>query len=232
MTAARPNSSPNREAGFTLIEVLAALALASIVLVSLNLAMNAIERGVARTQASLGRQSALTAATDIFAQDVARIAKIRRGEKDAQDYLFEGSARQMIYPLAEREGLTTGGLYLVRLRVRTAKGISQLIRERAPLPAGETPRTDVTWEDAVVLLDGPYDITFAYRAQRSGARGWADSWGGAEAMPEQVRLTIGEPGTDRVRIPVMVQSLRIDTEVDCASPAAGCGGEVPTGTAP
>jgi hypothetical protein len=51
-------------------------------------------------------------------------------------------------------------------------------------------------------------------------------------MPEQVRLTIGEPGTDRVRIPVMVQSLRIDTEVDCASPAAGCGGEVPTGTAP
>lgn len=224
MTGRAPQAGPDREAGFTLIEVLAALALASLVLVSLNLAMSAIERGVSKTQASLGRQSALTAATDIFAADVARIAKIRRGEKEGDGYLFEGSARQMIYPLAEREGLTTGGLYLVRLRVRQEKGIYRLIRDRAPLAAGETPDTDAKWQDAVVLLEGPYDIAFAYRAQRSGARAWTESWSGAEAMPEQVRLTIGEPGTDRVRIPVLVQSLRIDTEVDCAS-AAGCGGE-------
>lgn len=225
MNAPSPQAVPNRESGFTLIEVLAALALASLVLVSLNLAMSAIERGVSKTQASLGRQSVLTSATDIFAQDVARIAKIRRGEKEGEGYLFEGSTRQMIYPLAEREGLTTGGLYLVRLRVSQGKGRSQLIRERAPLPAGEAPDTGAKWQDAVVLLEGPYDIAFAYRAQRSGARAWVESWSGSEAMPEQVRLTIGEPGTDRVRIPVLVQSLQIDTEVDCASPAAGCDGE-------
>jgi len=65
MTMAAPHPVPNRESGFTLIEVLAALALASLVLVSLNLAMSAIERGVSKTQASLGRQSALGAAADI-----------------------------------------------------------------------------------------------------------------------------------------------------------------------
>ena len=70
--------------------MLAALALASLILVSLNLAMNAITRGVSKTRDSLGTQSALTAATGIFAQDVARIAKIRRGEKGEQGYLFRG----------------------------------------------------------------------------------------------------------------------------------------------
>ena len=73
----------------------------------------------------------------------------------------------------------------------------------------------------MVLLEGPFDIAFAYRAQRSGARAWADGWSGAEAMPEQVRLTIADTGTDRLRIPVLVQSLQVDAEVDCASPAAG-----------
>lgn len=233
MSGSNQNSTFKRrgEAGFTLIEMLAALALASLILVSLNLAMNAVERGVAKTRDSLGRQSALTAATGVFSADVARIAKIRRDPKGDEGYLFEGSARQMIYPLAEREGLATSGLYLVRLRVASGKGSSQLIRERAPLEPGETPGTQARWQDAVVLLDGPFDVSFAYRAQRSGARGWTDSWSGAEAMPEQVRLTIAEPGTGRLRIPVLVQSLLIDAEADCASPAAGCGGSGEKGAA-
>lgn len=233
MKAASPHAPLGRtgEAGFTLIEVLAALALTSLILVSLNLAMGAVERGVTRTRDSLGGQSALTAATGIFAGDVARIAKIRRGGKAEDGYLFAGSARQMIYPLAEREGLTTGGLFLVRLRVAPGRTGSQLIRERAPLAAGEPAGIDVKWGDAVVLLDAPYDMSFAYRAQRSGARGWADSWSGTEAMPQQVRLTIAEPGTGRLRIPVLVQSLEIDTEVDCAAPADGCGAPGETGTA-
>jgi general secretion pathway protein J len=225
MSSAAPPRSIGRasEAGFTLIEVLAALALASLILVSLNLAMNAVTRGVSKTRDSLGTQSALIAATGIFAQDVARIAKIRKGEKDAEGYLFEGSGRQMIYPLSEREGLDRGGLYVVKLRVRQAQGNTQLIRERAPLSPGEAPDIPAKWADPVVLLEGPYDIAFAYRAQRSGARAWTDGWSGAEAMPEQVRLTITDRGTDRLRIPVLVQSLQVDTEVDCASPAAGCG---------
>lgn len=233
MTGSGPRGVRRRsgEAGFTLIEVLAALALASLVLVSLNLAMNAVERGVSKTRDSLGRQSALNAATGVFADDVARIAKIRRGDTAEQGYLFEGSARQMIYPLAEREGLTTGGLYLVRLRVNSGRGSSQLIRERALLAAGEPLNAAAKWGDAVVLLEGPYDMSFAYRAQRSGARSWADSWTGAEEMPQQVRLTIAEPGTGRLRIPVLVQSLQIDTEVDCAAPADGCGVPGEKGTA-
>ncbi len=74
----------------------------------------------------------------------------------------------------------------------------------------------------VVLLSGDFEMAFAYRAQRSGARGWSDAWSAAEAMPEQVRLTIGDRRTGRLRIPVLVQALQVDAEVDCAGPARGC----------
>ena len=43
-----------RESGFTLIEVLAALVLSSLVLVSLNMAMGAVGKGVDHTRRSIG----------------------------------------------------------------------------------------------------------------------------------------------------------------------------------
>lgn len=224
-----PARSARDEAGFTLLEVLAALTLASLVFVVLNLAMTNIERSVAASRGSLGNQDAVEAAAGVFMRDVARIAMIRRTGTGIKSYLFEGTGRQMTYPLAESQGLKRSGLYLVRLRVETIQGVTQLIRERAPLPPGEELRLPGVWNDEVVLLEGPFDIALSYRAQRSGSRAWADGWTGAEAMPQQIRLTIAEPGTGRLRIPVLVQSLLIDAEAQCVSAAEDCGGEMQRG---
>lgn len=222
-----PQGLAGRDAGFTLFEVLAALALASLIFVVLNLAMTTIERSVAASRTSLGNQDALETAARIFTRDVARIAVIRRPGTGAPGFLFEGTARQMIYPLPETEGVSRGGLYWVRLRIVTRQGVTQLIRDRAPLPPGGDLRLPGTWDDEVVLLEGRFDIAFSYRAQRSGSRAWADGWTGAEAMPQQVKLTIAEPGTGQLRIPVLVQSLLIDAEAQCAAAAADCDGEMP-----
>lgn len=209
--------SNRRQAGFTLIEVLAALVLASLVLVSLNMAMSAVGKGTDRTRRSLGDQAEITAAVDIFGADVARIAKIRRPAAPGEfaGYLFDGTSGTAIYPVREAEGLTAPGMYLVRLSVQSKDGQATLLRERAPLPPA-TSTALPEWRDPVVLLQGPYDIAFAYRAQRSGQREWSDSWQAAELMPEQIRLTVTNLATGRLRVPGFVQSLAIDTEVDCA----------------
>lgn len=205
------------EAGFTLLEVLAALVLSGLILVSLNMAMNAVGKGVDHTRRSIGEQAEVATAIDIFSRDVARIAKIRRGGPgdDFSGYLFEGRASEIIYPLREREGLEAAGLYLVRLRVTGDEGRRQLLRERAPLGFGGTPASP-QWRDAVVLLAGEFDVAFAYRAQRSGLRDWAAGWQASERMPEQIRLTITSRDSGRLRVPGVVQSLAIDMEVDCA----------------
>lgn len=228
-----PSVSRDRQAGFTLVEVLAALALASLIFVSLNLAMTTIQSSLTKSRDNLTSQDAITLATRIFASDAARIAKIRMGPRtNAQGYLFEGTTRRMIYPLAEREGVSGRGLYLVRLRVAEHESAVQLIRERAPLPPGEEPDMDVDWDDAVVLLEGSFDIAFAYRAQRSGMRDWADNWSAFRDMPEQVRLTIVDRATGRLRVPVLVQSLLIDAEMECAAAGTGCGKPEAAGDTP
>lgn len=227
-----PGAATEGQHGFTLVEVLAALAVASLIIVSLNLASTAVRQGVEKTRQSLGSQAAVSAAAGIFQRDAARIAKLRSADGAASGgYLFEGSARQMIYPLSEFEGVSQGGLYLVRLRAENAEGSTQLIRDRAPLLPGEAIIEDPSWRDAVVLLEGPFDIGFAYRAQRTGGRDWSESWDPANAMPEQIRLTIEDSATGRLRAPVIVQSLLVDAEVECAAAPASCGDAEPKGAA-
>ncbi|MCA3561118.1 MAG: prepilin-type N-terminal cleavage/methylation domain-containing protein [Aestuariivirga sp.] len=218
--------SGRSEAGFTLVEVLAALVLASLILVSLNMAMSAVDKGAARTRRSLGEQSEIGSAVSIFGRDVARIAKIRRPAPPDQfdGYVFDGARNVMVYPLREEAALADAGLYLVRLSIARKNGQSVLLRERAPFPLrGDNALPK--WRDPVVLLSGPFDIAFAYRAQRSGQRQWSDRWVAVEAMPEQIRLTVTDTATGRLRVPGFVQSLAIDSEVDCAgSRDARCGG--------
>ena len=221
------------QGGFTLVEVLAALALTSLILVSLNLAATAVLHGAERTRQSLGSQAALSLAAGIFQRDAARIAKLRRAPGTGSvDYLFDGSARQMIYPLSEREGVSQGGLYLVRLSVAEGANGTRLVRDRMPLIPGEASIEDGSWDDAVVLLEGPFDIAFAYRAQRTGARNWSDGWPSAQSMPEQLRLTIADRATGRLRLPVIVQSLHVDAEVECAADASICGAALPGSASP
>jgi prepilin-type N-terminal cleavage/methylation domain-containing protein len=223
-SASHAMSSGEGQHGFTLIEVLAALAVASLLLVTLNLSSTTVRQAVEKTRQSLGGQAALSAAVGIFQRDAARIARFPRdGGEQPAGYLFEGSARQMVYPLAEYQGASQGGVYLVRLRTEKSEGGTQLIRDRAPLLPGEPADQDPAWKDAVVLLEGPFDIAFAYRAQRTGAREWKGSWSTPGAMPEQIRLTIAQSDTGRLRIPVVVQSLLIDAEPACAADPSLCG---------
>lgn len=213
----------DRQAGFTLIEVLAALAVSSLILVSLNLAMTTIRQGGDTARVRLANAATLSSAAQVFSNDVARIAMIRRNREDkAQGYVFDGGPQQIIYPLTEWTGVTRAGLYLVRLRVDTSTPLPQLIRERVPLLAGASPEGDQQWVDPVVLLEGDYDIAFAYRAPRNGGRDWKDVWPGAQMMPEQIQLTVMDRKTGRLAMPVLTQPLGINGEVQCASEGPEC----------
>lgn len=222
----------NRQSGFSLVEVLAALALASLILVGLNLAMTTIRQGSDGARGRLSSTAELTSAAQVFSDDVARIAKIRlRSDSTEAGYWFEGSAGQMIYPLTEWAGVARPGLYLVRLRVAGDER-RQLIRERAPLLPGEAFDGEREWRDPVVLLDGEYDVSFGYRAPRSGWRTWSEGWNMPGPMPEQISLTVTDRKTGRMVMPLLVQPLAVDGELECAAGGPGCAAPSPQGPKP
>lgn len=217
-------SSFRRQRGFTLLEIIVGLAISSMILVSLNLVMGAISRGMDQTAESLGRQSSLASALDVFSADIARIEPLRETPDARSPYLFEGSRDRMVYPLAERPGNNEAGLYLVRLTVRDTEDGTQLVRERQPFGVGASDFAVGDWLDEVVLASGDMNFAFAYRAPGAGLEGWLEAWGPTERMPEQIRITVTDRATGRLRIPVFVQPLRIDAEIRCAAPdAKGCG---------
>jgi prepilin-type N-terminal cleavage/methylation domain-containing protein len=212
--------SAGEENGFTLVEIIVGLLVSSLILLSLNFAMTEINRGSLRTQAAIGEQTSFATDLKVIADDLSRIERVPDDPVQPTRFEFAGRRSELRYVLAERPGNNRAGLYWVRLFVRDAASGIELVRERAPYVRGEN---DMDWRDEVVLLSGRFGAQFAYRAAGAGFRGWSPQWQPANLLPGQVKLEIADLDTGRLRVPVFVQTLKIDAETACAGrDAQGC----------
>jgi hypothetical protein len=206
--------------GFTLVEIIVGLLVSSLILFGLNLAMSEINRGSIRTEAGIAEQASLAAALKVIADDFSRIERVPDDPMQPTRFEFSGRASELRYVLAERPGNNRAGLYWVRLFVRQSGTGIELVRTRSPYRRGEN---NVEWRDEVVLLSGRFAVQFAYRAAGSGFRAWDSTWLPANLLPGQIKLEIADLDTGRLRVPVFVQTLKIDAEAACAGrDAQGC----------
>ena len=216
-------SRASAEAGFTLLEILVGLLISAMVLVAASLAMKTINMSYDRTTLALGRQSQLATGLGIFAEDVSRIERAFDNPAKPLQFLFSGKAKELIYVLAERPGNNPGGIYWVRLVVRGDSKGEELVRERAPMVLGAADFTSVKWSDAVTLLRGGFIINLSYRSTRASLRNWASSWEAHNMLPDQIKIELTDIATGRLRVPVLVQTLKQEAEANCGDPAnAGC----------
>jgi prepilin-type N-terminal cleavage/methylation domain-containing protein len=200
-------------AGFTLVEIIVGLLVSSLILLSLNFAMTEINRSSIQTQASIGRQTSFATALKVIGDDLSRIERVPDEPVEPTRFEFLGRASEIRYVLAERPSNNRTGLYWVRLFVRDGASGGELVRERAPYVRGAN---SIEWRDEVVLLSGRFAAQFAYRAVSSGFRGWSPQWQAANLLPEQIKLEVTDLDTGRLRVPVFVQTLKIDAETTCA----------------
>lgn len=209
--------------GFTLIEIIVGLVISSMILVSLNLVMGAVNRGFDATSQAIGRQVELTRAFQILSGDISRIERYRATVDGAGQYQFEGTPAEMVFPLVERPGNNVAGTYWVKVLVRSGASGTELVRSRKPLVIGATSPDSSGWSDDVVLVRAPVGIEFAYRAPRTGIRNWSSSWHGGAQLPEQIRVVVVDTATGRLRVPHFVQYLKLDADPACdGSKGVGC----------
>lgn len=207
-------------AGFTLIEIIVGLLVSSLVLVSINLAMTAINRSSLQAQMTIGRQASFATGLKVIADDLSRIERVPDDMAAPTRFEFAGTASELRYVLAERPNNNRAGLYWVRLQIRDVPSGAELVRVRAPY-AGNA--SSPKWQDEVVLLSGQLDMGFAYRAANAGYRAWVSNWQPLNLLPGQIKLEIVDRDTGRLRLPVFVETLKIEAETACAAPdAAGC----------
>lgn len=211
MNRCAASAKPNREAGFTLIEVLLATLLMSVILAALTTVtaqwLPNWNRGMARVQRAerlaIGLERALA---DLSAASMISISA------DTRRPLFEGSEMSVMFVRTAVGPNTRPGLEIIRLAEKAdAQGVA-LVRERAPfMPM--SPDARINFADQVVLTRAPFRVTFAY----AGAdRVWRPVWHDRMQLPHVIRVAVRDGRTGQVLAVSSAATVHVNAPAECA----------------
>jgi len=177
-------------AGFSLIETLAALALMGLILSALagitSQWLPNWNRGFARIQNSESVSIALERiCTDIGA------AEFVTADRAAKQVLFDGTELSVTLVRPSLGPNARPGLEVVRIAESTEGKGFVLTRSQAQFTPGAAGQLNFT--NPVVLLRAPYRVSFSYAARDSK---WKNTWREASELPAAVLMTVRDAATE------------------------------------
>ncbi|HKR76966.1 MAG TPA: prepilin-type N-terminal cleavage/methylation domain-containing protein [Rhodanobacter sp.] len=178
--------------GFTLMEVLGALALLALLLVGVYGGVRSAIHGVRSGSAAIARIDQVGSAQRFLRSELAQALAQPIGRDDqGQSVFFSGSEHEMRYaaPLPGYLGKLGSQLQVLRL-VSDGKGESRLELSLALLPPDGQPPKPLGKPQ--VLLDHVKAGSFSYhgRDARNQMLPWADSWADGRRLPQLVRVRL------------------------------------------
>ncbi|MBR1120142.1 prepilin-type N-terminal cleavage/methylation domain-containing protein [Bradyrhizobium lablabi] len=211
------------EAGFTLIEVLLATLLMTVILAALATVtaqwLPNWNRGIARVQ----RAEKLAMGLERIAADLS-VAEMIPVNADAKAPLFEGSELSVTFVRTAIGPNSRPGLEIIRFTEKAdAQGLA-LVRERAPF-APMAADAQIRFADQVVLTRAPFRVTFSYAGPDQV---WQPVWRGQKQLPEKIRATVRDGATGQVLNVSTAMVVHVDAPAECArakNPAACLGSE-------
>ncbi|OAE97714.1 hypothetical protein AYJ54_34895 [Bradyrhizobium centrolobii] len=181
---ARSHSGHDAEAGFSLIEAVAAMALMGVILSFLALIIGqwlpAWRRAYDRVQLSETQLIAF----DRIAADIGA-AEFVMSDRRSRAVLFEGTEREVTFVRTPIGPTADPGLELVRIGETEDLRGPAVTRARVAFVPG-TAEVDPA-SAAVVLLRLPYRLRFAFAGRDQI---WRNHWHGADSLPAAVRVTV------------------------------------------
>jgi general secretion pathway protein J len=199
------------EAGFTLIEVLVATLLMTVILAALATVtaqwMPNWSRGMARVQ----RAERLALGLDRIVADLA-VAEMVPINGDAKVPLFEGSELAVTFVRTAVGPNTRPGLEIVRLIEKADSQGLALVRERAPF-APMARDAQIRFADQVVLVRSPFRVTFSYAGPDQV---WQPEWRGQMQLPEKIRIAVRDGTTGQMLGMSSASIVHADAWAECA----------------
>jgi len=207
------------EAGFTLIEVLLATLLMTVILAALATVTSQWlpnwNRGMARVQ----RAELLAMGLDRIVADLS-VAEMVPVNGDAKTSLFEGSELAVMFVRTAVGPNARPGLEVVRLIEKADSQGLAMVRERArfaPMPTDG----QIRFADQVVLIRSPLRVTFAYAGPDQV---WQPIWREQMQLPSLVRVSVRDAGTGQLLASSSAAIVHVTAPAECARAknAAAC----------
>jgi general secretion pathway protein J len=203
--------APTGVAGFTLIEVLVATLLMTVILAALATVtaqwLPNWNRGMARVQ----RAERVALGLDRIVADLS-VAEMVPVNGDAKVPLFEGSELAVTFVRTAVGPNTRPGLEIVRLVEKADTQGLAMVRERAPfapMPAD----AQIRFADQVVLIRSPFRVTFSYAGPDQV---WQPTWRGQTQLPEMIRIAVRNGATGQVLSVSGAAIVHANAPADCA----------------
>jgi general secretion pathway protein J len=220
------------EAGFTLIETLAAVALFLIVMAALATItgqwLPSWNRGFARVQ----RAEQLAFGVDRIVADLAAAQFISPNET-VKAPIFEGTELSVTFVRGPVGPNALPGLEIVRLAEIASERGPALARASAPFvplvpDASAIPR--LKFSEPIALVRSPFRVLFAYAGPDHV---WQPNWRGADRLPTSVRITLRDAVSGQTLAVSSAAQIHVDVAPACIKEQnPGCGGAAPAAATP
>ncbi|MBN9339409.1 MAG: hypothetical protein ABT02_00705 [Comamonadaceae bacterium SCN 68-20] len=180
-------------AGFTLVELLVAMALLSLLMLGMASALRSMAQTEERVDSRLEQADEFRVATGFLDTVLGRVsvrkttALLKEGESP---YLFSGRQDEMAWLgiMPARHG--AGGRTFFRLRLEPVEGGGALVISFLPWD-GSSAFPDWSKAQSRVLVHGATSLALAYEDARRPVPEWVPLWTSPDGLPERVRIDLG-----------------------------------------
>jgi prepilin-type N-terminal cleavage/methylation domain-containing protein len=190
--------------GFTLVEVLAALAIASVIILASTAVIHNVALFFDRGTRGASEAERVMLAVERLASDFSSARFVSRRTEDgttavafaAEQATGEGPTRIFFVGAARTASWTRADDELISLAVEQDGEIKRLVRRHAAWPGPRARFENVALQDSVILIEGKLDISFVFgRVTPDGGLSWYANWAGEQVLPRYVRLMLRDRTT-------------------------------------
>ncbi len=204
----------DREAGFTLIEMLVALVL----MVGILAALASV---TSQWLPNWNRGFAHVQRTELFGQGLERLvadlsaAEFVTANGKSKQPLFDGDELAVRFVRPAIGPNTRPGLEVVQIATAAGDRGLALVRTRTPfqlLPENGKIGDVSDFSDPVILMRAPYRAIFSYAGDDHL---WQDRWRDADRLPTEIRISIRDAATEHTLAVSTATVLRVSAPAEC-----------------
>lgn len=182
--------------GFTLVEMLVAMTLMSLLMLGMASAVRTMAQTEERIDLRVERADEMRVALGFIRSVLGRLSMRRVNSiTNVGDtpFLFRGEANSVTWLGVMPARFGAGGRHAFRLALESVQGDSALVIRFIPWTGGGTP-DDWGGADSRVLVRGVTSLALTYEDARQAAPQWVDQWSRTDSLPAHIRIELNTHG--------------------------------------